>query len=417
MKHFFLIVLSLFFASSFAQNKDKATFKIYDKGKVYYYNTILKDIKAEESLKNKPKSYKRFKVLLNGQKFPNKVKLYKSAWHNPPISQGNTGTCWDFSTTSFFESEVYRLTGKKVKLSEAFTFYNEYILRAKEYVRTRGKSLFDQGSESNAVTRNFKLNGAMPWSVYNGLKGHKFHTHEKMYAEMKAYLLSVKRDNAWDEKTVVNTIKAIMDYYIGTPPQSFKVDGKTYTPKTYLKDYLKINPDDYVDILSYEQAPYYTQCSYDVPDNWWHSKDYYNVPLDVFMNIIINSIKNGYTMGIGGDVSEPGFLNGPDEPQVAIIPDFDIPSKYINDDARQLRFSEGATTDDHGMHLVGWYKAKDGKYWFLIKDSSSGSRNGDPKAPEFGYYFFSQDYMKLKMMDFIIHKDAVKDVLKKFDKR
>ncbi|HFX17612.1 MAG TPA: peptidase C1, partial [Flavobacteriales bacterium] len=229
MKQYLLLFLSLSFWLSFGQNKDKATFKTYDKGKVYYYNTILKDIKAEDAQAAKPKPYKRFKVALKGQKFPNKLNLYKTAWHNPPISQGNTGTCWDFSTTSFFESEVYRLTGKKVKLSEAYTFYNEYILRAKEFVRTRGKSLFDQGSEANAVTRNFKLSGAMPWSVYNGLKGRKFHTHDKMYQEMKAYLMSVKHDNAWDEQAVVNTIKAIMDYYIGTPPSEFKVNGKTYT--------------------------------------------------------------------------------------------------------------------------------------------------------------------------------------------
>ena len=65
------------------------------------------------------------------------------------------------------------------------------------------------------------------------------------------------------------------------------------------------------------------------------------------------------------------------------------------------------------MHLVGYYE-KDGKTWFLIKDSSSGSRNNDINAKEFGYYFFSEDYMKLKMMGFTIHKDAVKGILKKF---
>ena len=65
------------------------------------------------------------------------------------------------------------------------------------------------------------------------------------------------------------------------------------------------------------------------------------------------------------------------------------------------------------MHLVGYYE-KDGVDWYLIKDSSSGSRNNDRKAPEFGYYFFHQDYVKLKMMGFTIHKDAVKDILKKF---
>jgi bleomycin hydrolase len=147
-----------------------------------------------------------------------------------------------------------------------------------------------------------------------------------------------------------------------------------------------------------------------VPDNWWHSKEYYNVPLDVFMKALNKAVKAGYTVAIGGDVSEPGFSR---ETNTALIPDWDIPSAYINDDARQFRFSNHTTTDDHGMHLVGWLE-KDGQMWYLIKDSSSGSRNVGEGDKKFGYYFFSTDYVKLKMMDFAVHKDAVKDVLKKF---
>jgi bleomycin hydrolase len=128
------------------------------------------------------------------------------------------------------------------------------------------------------------------------------------------------------------------------------------------------------------------------------------------MNAIKNAIKNHYTIAIGGDVSEAGFSR---ESQVAIVPTFDIPADQIDDNARQFRFSNETTTDDHGMHLVGYYE-KDGTDWYLIKDSGSGSRNGDEKAPEFGYYFFRSDYIKLKMMDFMVHKDAIKDLLKKF---
>lgn len=197
---------------------------------------------------------------------------------------------------------------------------------------------------------------------------------------------------------------------MGVPPTSFLVDGKEYTPLTYLTDYLKFKPEDYVEILSYKQEPFWQKVEYKVSDNWWHSAEYYNVPLDVFMNALKNGIRNGYTLCIGGDVSEPGFSR---TTQAAIIPDFDIPSQYINDDARQFRFSNETTTDDHGMHLVG-YCQKNGKDWFLIKDSGSGSRNNNPNAPEFGYYFFHEDYIKLKMMDFTIHKDALKDILTKF---
>jgi len=196
---------------------------------------------------------------------------------------------------------------------------------------------------------------------------------------------------------------------MGVPPVEILVDGKKFTPQQYLHDVIRIDPDDYVDILSYEMEPFYQHVEYKVPDNWWHSSDYCNVPLNTFMETLKKVVRNGYSVSIGGDVSEPGFDR---KTQCAVIPDFDIPSAYINDDARQFRFSNETTTDDHGLHLVG-YLEKDGKDWYLIKDSGSGSRNNDPNASEFGYYFFSEDYVKLKMMDFMVSKDAVKDLLLK----
>jgi bleomycin hydrolase len=231
-----------------------------------------------------------------------------------------------------------------------------------------------------------------------------------MMNEMKSYLSSLKVNSSWDEETALATIKSIMNHYMGTPPSEITVNGKKITPVQYLQEVIKINPDDYVDILSYIQEPFYKKVEYSVPDNWWHSADYYNVPLDIFMSALKSVVRKGYTVSIGGDVSEPGFDR---VSQCAVVPDFDIPSAYINDDARQFRFSNQTTTDDHGIHIVG-YLEKDGKDWYLIKDSGSGSRNNDPNAPEFGYYFFFEDYVKLKMMDFMVHKDAVKDLLTKF---
>ena len=153
-----------------------------------------------------------------------------------------------------------------------------------------------------------KMYGAVPESAYIGLlDGRKFHSHAKMVAEMTAFLNSMKTSNAWNVEYGLETIKSIMNHYIGVPPTEFQVEGKTYTPQTYLKDYLKINPDDFVEILSYKQEPYWQQVEYKVPDNWWHNKDYYNVPLDVFMQAIKNAVKNGYSLSIGGDVSESGF--------------------------------------------------------------------------------------------------------------
>lgn len=403
-------VLCCFSASLSGQNKDKAVFRELKPG--FYQNSILKDDRNVKEKMEPEKTRKIFAVDLSGASLPNKMDLYKNIqWHNTPVSQGNTSTCWSFSTTSFLESEAYRLNKVQVKLSEMYTVYWEFVEKAKEYINTRGRSAFDEGSEGNAVLRMWSKYGIVPEEAYTGLtEGRKYHNHDDMLREMKQYLESLKETSSWDEAVAVSTIKSIMDHYMGVPPAEVVVNGKKMTPLQYLKEVVKINPADYADILSYTQQPFYKQVEYEVPDNWWHSAVYYNVPLDVFMATLKNVLRQGYTVSIGGDVSEPGFDR---YTQCAVVPDFDIPSAYINDDARQFRFDNRTTTDDHGLHIVG-YLEKDGRDWYLVKDSGSGSRNNDENAKEFGYYFFSEDYVKLKMMDFMVHKDAVKELLTRF---
>lgn len=378
---------------------------IFVEPKEGFYDEIAKS--TDEFAKVKKPVEKRLTVDLTGLDLPKSTSEFTQYWHNAPVSQGKTGTCWCFSTTSFFESEAFRLSGKKVKLSEMYTVYWEYVAKAERYIEQRGESEFSEGSEANAVTRLYKQYGVVPEELFTGLKtGQKFHDHSAMVDEMTSYLKNLKSVNGWNKEEAVATIKSILNHYLGVPPVEVLVDGKKYTPKEYLTDYLKINPDDYVDVMSLMEKPYFHQVEYNVTDNWWHNADYYNVPLDLYMSALKNAVKNGYSLVIGGDVSEAGYDTRHD---VAIVPSFDIPSQSINEDARQFRFSNGTTTDDHGIHLVG-YKNQNGKTWFLIKDSGAGSRNGNNK----GYIFYDEDYVKLKIMDFMVHKDAVKDLLSKF---
>lgn len=408
-----LFVICSLGSVSFAQtlNKDKGTFKTYEPG--YFQNSILKGIEEFESQKGIAKQPSTLKVDISTLNIPASKDDFKSFWHNAPVSQGNTNTCWSFSTTSYLESEIFRTTGQKVSLSPIHTVYYEYIERAENWVKTRGNMNFGEGSEGNAVTKIWRKYGIVPLADYSGLKpGQAFHTHEKMFEELKNYAEFVKKNNIWDETAVVNNFKSILNYYIGTPPAKIVVNGKEITPLEYMTNVLKFNPADYCDVLSYMQEPYWKQVEYHVPDNWWHNADYSNIPLDDFMTVLKKSIKAGYTLAIGGDVSEAGFLAR--EANAAVVPSFDIPSAAIDENARQFRFSNETTTDDHGLHIVG-YLEKDGVTWFLVKDSGAGSRTGGiEKNKNFGYYFFHEDYVKLKMMDFMVHKDMMKDFLPKF---
>ena len=393
-----LISLSIFISIS-AQSKGKL---VESKNEFWQH---IEDAIADYEKKDKDPEM-IFQVDLEGINLPTTIDQFQTYWHQPPISQGNTGTCWSFSTTSYFESEVYRLHKKEVKLYEMYTVYWEYVEKAKGFVESRGETIFEQGSEANAVTRIWKKYGIIPEELFTGLsEGQKFYNHEPLQKEMYDYLQSVKSTNSWNEDVVIATIKTILNHYLGTPPEKFEVDGEEYSPKTYLSDYLQLNLDDYYDILSYMQQPYWKQVEYQVEDNWWHNKDYWNIPLDDFMKLFKNAIKNGFTVCIGGDVSEAGKDASKD---VFLVPEFDIPVDYINEYSRQFRFSNGTTADDHGIHVVGWTNL-DGIDWYLIKDSGSSSRNGNNK----GYYFFREDYVKLKIMDFMIHKDALGDYAEK----
>lgn len=289
-----------------------------------------------------------------------------------------------------------------------YTVYWETVEKARRFVRERGNSHFDEGSEGNAVERIWKKYGIVRLKDYEGKKSNqKYHSHEKMFKEMKTYLKYVKKHNIWNEKQVLSTIKSMLHHYIGVPPKYIRVRGIKRTPKQYLQK-LGINLDDYIDLLSLMQEPFYSMAEYRVPDNWWHSKAYYNVPLKDFMWVMKYAVRHGFTVLLGGDISESGYDCNK---EVAIIPTFDIPFKYIDDNARQFRFSNGTTEDDHGIHCVGWTE-KDGMDWYLIKDSGSGSRNGK----HVGYTFYREDYVKLKMMNIMVHKDAVPNLWEKFVK-
>ena len=383
-----------------------------DTGKFVNYSNpfYTKIMEQSNSYFNKEKEEdKIFKMNFDGKKIPQSLEEFTIIDVADPISQGNTGTCWCFSTTSFYESEIKRITGKNINLSELYPVYFEYIEKARGYIHSRGKTHLGEGSETNAVQRMMDLYGIVPHEVYEGKPSDQpFYNHEQMFSEIETYLKSCKKTNYWDEEAIISNIKSILNHYMGTPPTKFRYNGRTYTPKGFMRYVTRINPNNYLDFMSLLEKPYWSKEEYKVPDNWWRSEEYYNVPLDEFMNIIKTSIKNGYSMSIGGDVSESGYSSIHD---VAMVPSYDIPSEFIDEHARQFRFSNKTTTDDHAIHLIGYKIDENEDWWFLIKDSGSGSRNGN--FP--GYYFYHEDYVKLKMMTFTIHKDAVKETLKNFN--
>jgi len=347
-------------------------------------------------------------------------------------NQNSSGTCWCFSTISFLESEVIRIKGIKdaaqyPDLSEMFVVGQSYKDRAEKYVRLNGNLTFGAGSEADDVLDVIRDYGIVPQAAMPGKQA--LPVHGEIDAVTKAYVEAIaKKPNrgALSENWKAG-FDAIVDAFLGVPPTSFEVNGKTFTPASY-RDELGIVPDDYVTITSFTHHPFYTKFAIEVCDNWrWDTA--YNVPIDEFMQILKTAVENGYTAAWGSDVSEAGFGrtgvarlidaaaaipqtdqqrltgNGPATAQRAPVA---IPKEIVpTQEYRQKGFDEQTTTDDHGMHIFGIAKDQEGTLYYMVKNSWGESGNYK------GIYYCSENFVAGKSIDIVVHKDALSKDMKK----
>lgn len=368
--------------------------------KAGFYEEIRRE--NQETTKSTPAG--RFVVDFKNFEVPSDTSLYHVIKHMPSLSQGETGTCWCFAATSFLEAEIIRQQGKQIKLSEMFFVYHEYIDRAEAYVKSRGNIAFSEGSESSSVPILLSKYGAMPAEAYTGRPiGKTFHHHRIMVEEMQQYLQSVKQNASWDLEAVKTCIKSILDHHMGSPPSEFIFKGKTYSALSFSAEVVKLHPFAFFNFMSNIRQPQNARAELVEADNWRHFDGYYNLPLNDYMTSIVSALEKGFSICICGDISEPGYNS---ENGAAIIPSFDIPSSAIDAHAREYRLENGSTTDDHCIHLVGYTVYKNQK-WFLAKDSGAGGFD----CPVKGYRYLHEDFVKLKMMNTLMHGDAARPIL------
>jgi bleomycin hydrolase len=326
---------------------------------------------------------------------------FNSVYHLPPLNQDTTSACWSFATLSFIESEMVRLGKEPVKLAVMFPVYCAFIEKAKYFVNTKGHSRFAPGDLFHTVFEIIKTYGIVPLEAYRGQRDSSTtFNHDILYSELDYFMAKIKNESRWDEDTVLKRVKAILNEHLGTPPDRFLYHGKEYTPHSFRDECVGLPWDQYISLTSFTYAPFDSFIVLDVPDNWKHKKVFFNVPLDHFFRTLKNSILNGYSVAVDCDISEPGRISKAD---VSIVPKDDIPEELISQSVREYRFQNGATTDDHLMHLVGIAET-DESTWFLVKDSWRDAWEGHHK----GYFIFHEDYVRLKVLAFMVHKDALK---------
>ncbi len=329
-------------------------------------------------------------------------------------NQDRTGTCWSFSTTSFLESEIIRIKGKIIDLSDMYTVRNTYFNKSVNYLYRQGKAQFSEGGLAHDVINAVKEYGLVPEETFTGLTiDVEKHNHAELVEVLKSTLdVYIKKPAKKLSSKWKLTIESILDVYLGKKKKEFYFEGNLYTPKSFTK-YLEINPSNYITLSSFEHVKKYSSFILSIPDNFSNGS-FYNVSLDELVNTTINALKQGYTIALDCDISEKTFSS---KHGLAVVPKFVkdqeksltmiVEEKKVTPAYRQEEFENFNTTDDHLMHIVGIVKDQEDNTYFKVKNSWGVDQGNN------GYVYMSISYFQLKAISVLLHKNAISKVLKK----
>lgn len=327
--------------------------------------------------------------------------ILKELKHTPVISQGRTGTCWSFATTSFIESEVMRMGFPETNFSEMFFVNYNYRNKAFQYLLYQGHNNFGEGSLAHDVMNVIREHGLATFESYPGIKVEGKYNHRELVSQLKKQAVEINKLKQGDiNVSDLDGYTPVLKDELGKLPKKIKTEHGKLTP-IELRDYFKLNPDDYIELSSYSHHPFYKPFIVEVPDNWAHGL-YYNLPIDELMEVMFYAINNGYTIAWDGDTSEKTFTHKKGKA--------DVTKKQmgkVDQEMRQATFYNRTTTDDHLMHLVGLSKDSGGKNCFYTKNSWGADSNKYG-----GYLHMTEDYVRLKTIGIMIHKDALPESIK-----
>ena len=356
--------------------------------------------------------------------------VFTTIKENPITSiknQNRSSTCWSFSSVAFLESELLRQGKGEFDLSEMFIVHHTMEDRAVNYVRYHGDASFSPGGSFEDMVVCYEKYGMVPQDAMPGIMyGDSLPVHNELDAVAGAYVEAIGKGK-FSKLTPVwkNGLRSIYDTYLGECPKEFNYNGKTYTPRTFADEVLKLNMDDYISLTSYTHHPFYTQFNVEVQDNWRNALSY-NLPIEELMEVMDNAVRKGYTFAWGSDVSEQGFTRDgiavfPDASKGAELTGSDmahwlglsaadkrkeltskpLPEVTVTQEMRQTAFDNWETTDDHGMLIYGLAKDQNGKEYFMVKNSWGEA--GKYK----GIWYASKAFVAYKTMNILVHKDAI----------
>ena len=314
-------------------------------------------------------------------------------------NQYRSGTCWAYATLGYFESEILRQTGKTYDLCEMFVVNNDYMDNATHYVRMHGYSQISEGGSCDDVLEVIRQHGICPENAMpapGSLTGDSLANFKVFFPELERTISSIVTKGAKAPKAHwQDSVQAVIERYIGSCPEKFDYQGKTYTPKTFAES-LGLNLNDYVSLTSFTHHPFNKWFVIEAPYKW-RLKPSYNIPIEQLMDVLDKAIDAGYTVAWGGDVSGDFTRTG-----LAMLPEGVKPTQQL----RQEQWDNWRFTYDHVMLIYGKAKDEQGNPYYMVKNS--WGQSGEYK----GIWYMSRDFIALNTTYLFLNQHALPSYLR-----
>lgn len=317
----------------------------------------------------------------------------------PVQYQGKTRLCWAYGGVSLVESEMLHQGRTPADLSVMFVNYYNSLERAERAVCDDAVS-WDMGGCVADFLYCMEHHGLMPASAMPRPQD------DVWYAELRKELGDAKdgvvtcakktlRDDG-SRNDVMEKINSAHNKYIGSPQDTFVYEGRTYTPKSFA-EWVGVRADDFVQVTSMMDSPYYDWCVVKCPDHW-RGVPSWNVPLDTLLAVVDYSLAQGHAVAWDGDIGEPGFRLHINHGFARLLGRHE---RWVSPKARQRAWDRGRTTDDHVMLICGTAVDEQGREYYVVKNSWGNC------PPYGGMMFMSRAYFRYKTVMVTVRKESV----------
>ena len=299
--------------------------------------------------------------------------------------QAESGRCWYFATANVLRGDlefsvVYPYFWDMMEKANLF-LVNVWDHR-KEAVDSRyNETLFrrptwDGGHFMNAVYLIDKYgvvpSSAMPETEVSQNTGTLLRDLRRL---LRAYGMKMREttDPEVVRKAAMRDVSSLLVAALGTPPETFEFEGKTYTPASFRDTFVAPDLSDrYVMLMNDPRRPYYRMYRVEGSRNAADGTDwtFLNLPCDELEALGIASLEAGDRFYFTCDTNEDAL------PEAGIYDSRLFPRDPLPEMTKSELFDSRDISSAHAMAMCGVKRAPDGTVQYWISENSFGLVRG-----------------------------------------